>query len=124
MNGGASVGTCAFHIRVLTGTISSLVVVGLRRASLIAAASSPAGAIAGPIRKMTHRSRWLSFGIRDANAHVSVTAGASTWGTNRPRIRGGSFRLQKAALGVQVTWKPVSLKSSQLVNSPVNAVRN
>ena len=102
-SGGASVGTCALHVRVLTGTSSSFVDVGLRCESLMAAASSPAGAIAGPIRKMMHSSRWLSRGIRDAMFHVSVSAAPSTCGTNRPRTRGGSFKLQNAALGVQVT---------------------
>src|SRR5207253_5198439 len=80
-SGGASVGTCALHVRVLTGTSSSFVDVGLRCESLMAAASSPAGAIAGPIRKMMQSSRWLSLGIRDAMFHVSVSATPSTCGT-------------------------------------------
>src|SRR5262249_4813749 len=122
--GGASVGTCALHERVFTGTRSSLVCVGFRRASLIAAASSPAGAIVGPIRKIRHQSRCESFVMRDAMVHVAVTEAPSTCGTKRPTMRGGSFSDQNAALGVHVTWNPASGNSCHSPNSPVSDVRN
>src|SRR6185295_13895633 len=102
--GGASLGTCACQLRVLTGTRINLppAGIGFLRCSAIAPASSPAGATAGPITNTT-RSRWLSFFMRAACVQQPVTAAASTCGTKQPSTRGGSLNFQNGGFGTHPT---------------------